>query len=166
MAERLWVNTREQSAVFAIDDPTTAAEMIKALREVEPELAIFDVLNVLHRSDENDNTEMRAVLQALSNIQAEAGCAIAVCHHFNKQREGTLIERLRGSSAISGWAEWIVGIDVNQESMLRHARFEIKAACPPSEVWFTIMSEGESAWVNPCQAPEQPVGGRAGKILQ
>lgn len=165
LGENLWVNTREQSAYFAIDDPGTCSEMVKHLRAVKPELAIFDVLNVLHHADENDNTEMRAILQSLSNIQAEAGCAICVCHHFNKLKEGTLIERLRGSSAISGWAEWIIGIDPFKETIYRRCRFETKAAAPPEEIWFTISSEGECAWVTPCQPPLQ-AGGKAGSVLQ
>lgn len=165
LSEWLWVNTREQSAVFALDEPATVTEMIRALKAVRPDLAIFDVLNVLHHAEENDNTEMRRILESLSVIQAEAGCAIAVCHHFNKMKEGTLIERLRGSSAISGWAEWIVGIDRYKDGDLRHAKFEIKAACAPDDLWFTITSEGGSAWVNET-APPLEAPSRAGRILQ
>jgi len=94
-----------------LDNPNQMAELMAALKTIRPRFAIFDVFNVLHSADENDNQEMRTVLRQLSAIQAEIGCGIGVVHHYNKTDQGgSMTQRLRGSSAIAGWAEWLIGI--------------------------------------------------------
>jgi RecA-family ATPase len=107
----LIVNTRHQSDVLMLDDNGQVEQVIKQLRSHRAEFAIFDVLNVVHSKDENDNSEMRQVLSRLTHIQQKAKCGIGVVHHFKKGGEGSWTERLRGSSAISGWVEWLFGGD-------------------------------------------------------
>jgi RecA-family ATPase len=93
----------------------------------------------MHAADENDNTEMRCVLKVLSRIQAEVGCSICVVHHFNKNDSGSMTQRLRGSSAIAGWAEWLIGIAMHDEkTKTRRMDFELKAACPPDSIYYQI----------------------------
>jgi hypothetical protein len=105
---------------------------VRAFRHRGIEFAIFDVFNVMHAADENDNTEMRRVLRQLSRIQAEVGCGIGVVHHFNKAESGSMTQRLRGSSAIAGWAEWLIEISIaDEDQKIRHMEFELKAAQPP-----------------------------------
>ena len=102
---RLYVNSREQSPEFRLDRPELLAGMIAELKRVEPEFVILDVFNVLHAADENDNTEMRAILDEVNRLRSEVGCSIGMVHHFNKNSEGTLTQRIRGAGAIAGWAE-------------------------------------------------------------
>ena len=129
----LYVNTRQQSAELMLDNEEQVSELMDALKQRQIEFAIFDVFNVLHAADENDNTEMRRVLRQLSKIQAEVGCAIGVVHHFNKAEQGSMTQRLRGSSAIAGWAEWLIGISMaDEEQKIRRMEFELKAAQPPT----------------------------------
>ena len=140
--DHLWVNSREQSPEFRLDKPEQTAEMLAELKKVKPEFLIFDVLNVLHGRDENDNQEMRRILEQLTLIQQEVGCSICVLHHFNKMSEGSMTQRLRGSSAIAGWAEWLVGIEpVPGESGTRSMEFELKAAMSPEALRFRIRSD-------------------------
>jgi len=79
----------------------------KALESFGAEFAIFDVFNVMHNADENDNSEMRRILDRLSQIQAAAGCGIGVVHHYSKASDPglSLTQRLRGAGAIAGWCE-------------------------------------------------------------
>ena len=98
VGDNLWVNSREQSPEFRLDKPEQTAEMLAELKKVKPEFLILDVLNVLHGRDENDNQEMRRILEQLNLIQQEVGCSIGVLHHFNKMAEGSMTQRLRGSS--------------------------------------------------------------------
>ena len=115
-----YVNSRRESAELMLDNPNQMAELMAALKTLRPQFAIFDVFNVLHSADENDNQEMRGVLRQLSAIQAEIGCGIGVVHHYNKSDQGSMTQRLRGSSAIAGWAEWLIGISmVDEESKTR-----------------------------------------------
>ncbi|HVH87017.1 MAG TPA: AAA family ATPase, partial [Terriglobales bacterium] len=142
----LYVNSREQSSELMLDDNEQLAELMTAMEQFRPELAIFDVFNVMHAADENDNSEMRAVVRQLSLIQAKIGCAIAVVHHYNKHGEGSVTKRLRGASAIAGWCEWLIGISWADEAQkIRKMEFELKAAQPPDSICFQILSEGETA---------------------
>lgn len=137
----LHVNSRRQSAELMLDQPQQMAHLMAQLRALSPRFVIFDVFNVLHAADENDNQEMRTVLRQLSRIQAEIGCAIAVVHHYNKSDHGSMTQRLRGSSAIAGWAEWLIGISMaDEESKTRRMEFELKAAEPPDPIHYRIES--------------------------
>jgi hypothetical protein len=97
-----------------------------------------------HAANENDNQEMRTVLRQLSLIQSKIGCGIGVVHHYNKAGEGSMTQRLRGSSAIAGWAEWLIGISMaDEETRTRRMEFELKAAEPPEPIHFRIESSPE-----------------------
>lgn len=144
-AQNLWVNSRTQSATYRLDVDELHREMIDELKSRGIQFAIFDVLNVLHSADENDNQEMRVILQKITEIQAEVGCQIGIVHHFNKAEQGSLIKRIRGSSAISGWVEWAVGISVVDQDMgVRKMEFETKADQPPAPIYYRIIAERDS----------------------
>ena len=141
----LFVNSRRESAELMLDNPAQMAELMVALRTIRPGFAIFDVFNVLHAADENDNQEMRTVLRQLSAIQAEIGCGIGVVHHYNKSDQGSMTQRLRGSSAIAGWAEWLIGISMaDEETNTRRMEFELKAAHPPEPIYYRTESMSEA----------------------
>jgi len=150
----LYVNSRQQSPELMLDNPEQMTELLADLRSLKPRFAIFDVFNVLHCADENDNQEMRTILRQLSTIQAEIGCGIGVVHHYNKADQGSMTQRLRGSSAIAGWAEWLIGISMADENTkTRRMEFELKAAQPPDPIYFRIDSSAESTKLDPVEAP-------------
>jgi len=135
--------------------------LIAELKKRQIEFAVFDVFNVMHAADENDNSEMRKILQQLSNIQAETGCSIGVVHHLNKADSGSLTQRMRGASAIAGWAEWLIALSLHDdESAVIKAEFELKASAPPP-VYFEIESASGVARLKPVDRPE--AGKRAGR---
>lgn len=148
LAEWLWVNSKDQSPQFRIDAPEQLAEMVEALKVVKPELIILDVLNVLHSADENDSTEMRKVMDAADTLHRETKASVGILHHFNKAAEGRLTGKMRGSSAIAGWAEWVIGIKYetdNQDERTRIMQFELKAGESREAIRFTIeTAEGRS----------------------
>ncbi len=143
--DRLYVNSREQSPAFRLDESGLFLPMIAELKAVQPEFAILDVFNILHGADENDNTEMRLVLEELNRLRREVGCAICVVHHFNKTVEGSLTQRLRGAGAIAGWAEWLVGVESVDEH-IRKVQFELKAAQPPETFHYRVCGEDFDNW--------------------
>ena len=148
----LFVNSRRESPELLLDNREQMAELMAALRTLRPRFAIFDVFNVLHVADENDNQEMRHVLRQLSTIQAEIGCGIGVIHHYNKSDQGSMTQRLRGSSAIAGWAEWLVGISLaDEETKTRRMEFELKAAQPPDPRFYRINSTDEWTQLEPVE---------------
>ena len=145
IGDRLYINSKDQSPVFKLDVPEQLTEMMSALKILKPDLVILDVLNILHGSDENDNTAMRKVLDSANLISTEVQCGLCVLHHFNKDSKNTrLTQRIRGAGAMAGWVEYVVGIhrtSDDTEDPGRWAEFELKAASAPSKVYFTIRSE-------------------------
>lgn len=140
-ADNHHINTREQSPQYRLDDSAQYLAMLADLKRLKPEVVFFDVFNRIHAADENDNQEMCGVLQRLSDIQAEVGCSIAVIHHFNKAQTGSLIHKMRGSSAISGWAEWVIGISMADVEMgIRKMEFEAKVE-GHEPIYFRIIAE-------------------------
>jgi hypothetical protein len=103
------------------------------------------VLNRLHQRNENDNTEMAQVVQRISRMGQEAGCAIGIIHHVSKENGGgRFFTRIRGASAIHGWTEWSIGLGIenpNEAKPIRRAEFETKAAEGASPIRF-IMDHG------------------------
>jgi replicative DNA helicase len=138
--QNLYVNTRQQTPSFMLDNEQEVRNLVAALRERKIEFVILDVLNVLHRSDENDNTQMAEVLRKAKRIQDETGAALGIIHHFNKSDSSTRItRRLRGASAIAGFAEWVIGISMaDEENGIRKMEFELKAGAPPDPVYFVM----------------------------
>jgi len=84
----LYVNSRAQTGELMLDNPEQMQQLVASLQRRGIEFAIFDVFNVMHAADENDNTEMRGILRELSRIQAETGCGIGVVHHYSKSETG------------------------------------------------------------------------------
>ena len=137
----LWVTTKEQFPSFKLDRPSDIRDIVATCKKHQIEFLILDVLNVLHDADENYNKEMRRVLSSVNTIQAKAGCQICIVHHYNKSDGQSITKRMRGSSAISGFAEWIVGLDVVDEvAKVRRAQFEIKGGEAPLPVHYQIMN--------------------------
>jgi len=141
----LYFNTRAQSPQLLLDNQEQLAELMEAMSVFKPEFVIFDVFNVLHTADENDNSEMREVLRQLSRIQTELKCGIGVIHHFNKMETGSMTQRMRGASAIAGWCEWVIALSMADErTKTRKMEFELKAAEPPEPIQFRVVTTGDT----------------------
>ena len=148
MESNLWVNSRQQTAELYLDNEANLTELIAGIRSLELEIVFLDVFNVLHGADENDNTEMRKILNRCRRIQDESGAAVGLCHHLNKEATGSVTQRLRGASAIAGYAEWIIGVSLkNETDRIREMSFELKAAAPPEPFEFKINEDKENQWV-------------------
>jgi hypothetical protein len=165
----LYLNTRRQSPELMLDNTQQMAEMTDALKTLGTEFVIFDVFNILHAADENDAQEMRRVMKRLTQLQQEVGCNIGVIHHFSKGTDGmSLTQRLRGSSAISGWCEWLIGLSMaDAETKIRKMEFEIKAAESPEPIYFTIESQDGWSRLHRCDyTPSTSPRGSAARYMQ
>lgn len=138
----LYVNTRQQTPRFMLDNEQELSELINACREKRIEFIILDVLNILHQADENDNTQMAGVLRKVKWLHEETGAAIGILHHYKKEDSGRITQRLRGASAIAGFAEWVIGLSMaDEEAKIRKMEFELKAGQPPEPIYFAISAE-------------------------
>lgn len=81
-----------------------------------------------------------------------------------------MTQRLRGSSAIAGWAEWLIGISMaDEETKTRRMEFELKAAQPPDPIFYRIDSAAEFsklAIVEPSAAVRRREGSAAERYMQ
>ena len=162
LQEWLWVNSKDESPQFRLDEPTQLSEMMEALRQVKPELVILDVLNILHVADENDNSEMRKVMDCADLMHRELRASVCILHHFSKGQAPRITQRLRGASGIAGWAEWVIGIKFasdKEEERGRLMQFELKAGESRDPILFTIATDGARSRLQFLEKPE----GRAGK---
>lgn len=164
--ENLWVNTRQQSDSFNVTNPAHRAEMIAGLIAHHIQFAIFDVLNILHLSDENDPSEMRRVMDCFTDIETKARCSIAVVHHLGKS-EGKWTRRLRGASSIHGWVEWMIGVSEDEATRIRKLSFEMKASEAPEAIHYRIRSQQDEACFERCLPPdpeEQEIGRSSSRV--
>ena len=135
----LWVSTKQHIERFKLDNPNDVRDLIVNCKELQLEFLILDVFNILHDKDENDNGDMRQVMDQCNIIHKEAGVDICILHHYNKQDGKSITERLRGSSAISGFAEWMIGLEVvDDERHIRKASFQVKGGEDPAPVYYHI----------------------------
>jgi hypothetical protein len=145
LERNLYINSRQQTAQFFLDNDDDIAEMITDIKRLGLEFVILDVLNVLHGSDENDNSEMTKIMARIRKIQAESKASLGIVHHYNKAGEGSITKRLRGASAIAGFAEWLIGIgNMGDELKTRRMEFETKADQPPDPIYFRIQTNTET----------------------
>jgi hypothetical protein len=86
-----------------------AADRQRLARTVEalaPRLLILDPLIRLHQADENESSQMAALLSGLRQLQRQFQVAVLVVHHAKKEahslRPG---QALRGSSELHGWGD-------------------------------------------------------------
>ena len=109
--ENLWLNSRQQTAQMLLNDESQVQELICAIQDRQLQLVFLDVFNVLHTCDEDKAKEMAPVLENVRRIQREAGCAVGIVDHYNKRPDGSVTQRMRGTSAFGGFAEWVIGVE-------------------------------------------------------
>jgi hypothetical protein len=140
----LWINAKGLKPKIMLDYPDDVSELVSSLKRQQSEFLILDVMRVLHGADENNNTEMQRVIGVLNSIQDQCGCSILLVHLDNKREDATLTERSRGASAIAGYAEFMCGIRVVDETdWTREFCCELKAAMPPDKFHFRILDTAD-----------------------
>lgn len=140
----LYINAKGLKPKIMLDYPDDVTALVADLKRYGTEFLILDVMRVLHGAEENDNTEMQKVIDVLNFIQAEAKCSICLIHHDNKREDATLTERARGASAIAGWAEFICGVRVMEETdWTREFCCELKAAMAPDKFYWRIIDTAD-----------------------
>jgi hypothetical protein len=136
----LFVNTFQQRAAFSIENDTNVEDLCKWIEHEGIEICIFDVLNKLHATDENDNTKMTAVMARFDYIRTQTGCDVAVIHHDAKN-SAPGAKKPRGASSIDSWWDWKVSISVDPEDdSLKRVFFGTKAGQPLSPIAVQFLS--------------------------
>jgi hypothetical protein len=90
---------------FRMDDAAELKQVRDELKELKPDLVIFDPLYTYHRKQEDLSSDMAPLLNDLMELIRAVGCAGILVHHAGKQGEGNLGQHSshhgRGSSSIA-----------------------------------------------------------------
>jgi len=143
----LYLNAKGLKPKIKLDCPEDVTALIADLKKHQSEFLFLDVARVLHGADENDSTAVqKSLVDPMNQIQSEVGCGICLVHHTNKQPDATLTESIRGASAIAGFAEFVIGVRVEDEdSWTREFLCELKASTAPERFFFRILDTPEAA---------------------
>lgn len=93
---------------FKIDDLAWLEKLRQEIITHKAEVVIMDVFNRLHGSDENKQAEMTAILNNLTRMTNDYGCAFIIVHHNRKPQQGNEArgnQMIRGSGVLGGWGE-------------------------------------------------------------
>lgn len=95
---------------FGIDltDSDCRTLIENTIRAEQPVMVILDPLYMmLGAVEENSATEVRDVLRWLTYLRNTYGCAIVLCHHYNKGNDTKTRggSKMRGTSAFHAWVE-------------------------------------------------------------
>ena len=138
-------------------------------------VVIWDPLSSLHSSNENDNLQMRNVLDSITQINRKTGTSSIVIHHFGKPQEGQELQhRTRGATSIKDWADSLIAITKkpHNKKVLRYLTF-LKVRNGPEHVpilierdreYFTHSVTEEDIPGNPARIAEilESLGGEVG----
>ena len=114
----LQISALPDTLVFA--DPKTRVDLklkkdrtrlLGIVERSKAAVVIYDPLSSLHSAQENDNIEIRTVLDTLSEINRRCGTSCIVIHHYGKPTPDQRNEhRTRGASSIKDWCDTLMGI--------------------------------------------------------
>ena len=89
-----------------LDAATDRERLIHTVQQQQPVLLILDPLIRLHRVDENDATQIAALLSFLRELQRKFQLAVMLVHHARKDSQSSRPgQALRGSSELHGWGD-------------------------------------------------------------
>jgi hypothetical protein len=89
-----------------LDTPVDRQRLFDTVQHLQPVLLILDPLIRLHRVDENDATQIAALLSYLRELQRQFQLAVILVHHARKDSNASRPgQALRGSSELHGWGD-------------------------------------------------------------
>jgi len=89
-----------------LDTATDRQRLSQTVQQQHPVLLILDPLIRLHQVDENDATQIAALLSYLRELQRTLQLAVLVVHHARKDSHASRPgQALRGSSELHGWGD-------------------------------------------------------------
>jgi hypothetical protein len=89
-----------------LDTPADRQRLANTVQSLKPILLILDPLIRLHRVDENDASQIGALLSFLRQLQRQFQIAVLLVHHARKDSHSSRPgQALRGSSELHGWGD-------------------------------------------------------------
>jgi hypothetical protein len=92
--------------VLRLDRDADRERLANTVAGVRPVLLVLDPMIRLHRLDENDASQIAALLSYLRELQRRFQVAVLLVHHARKDSNGSRPgQALRGSSELHGWGD-------------------------------------------------------------
>src|SRR3989442_8302411 len=89
-----------------LDTAADLQRLANTVQALQPRLLILDPLIRLHRVDENDASQIAALLSFLRQLQRQFQMAVLLVHHARKDSHSSRPgQALRGSSELHGWGD-------------------------------------------------------------
>jgi hypothetical protein len=89
-----------------LDTAADRERLANTIQSLKPTLLILDPLIRLHRVDENDASQIAALLSYLRELQRKFQLAVLLVHHARKDSQASRPgQALRGSSELHGWGD-------------------------------------------------------------
>jgi hypothetical protein len=89
-----------------LDTAADRERLANTVQSLKPTLLILDPLIRLHRVDENDASQIAALLSYLRELQRKFQLAVMLVHHARKDSQASRPgQALRGSSELHGWGD-------------------------------------------------------------
>jgi hypothetical protein len=89
-----------------LDTAVDRQRLSDTVQKIQPVLLILDPLIRLHRLDENDASQIAALLSYLRELQRQFQLAVLLVHHARKDSHASRPgQALRGSSELHGWGD-------------------------------------------------------------
>src|SRR5439155_10760678 len=89
-----------------LDTTVDRQRLANTVQALQPRLLILDPLIRLHRLDENDASQIAALLSFLRQLQRQFQTAVLLVHHARKDSHSSRPgQALRGSSELHGWGD-------------------------------------------------------------
>jgi hypothetical protein len=107
----------------------------RALDEHHPDVVILEPFRKLWKGEENNSTEMEAVLDAISGLAHEFGTAVLLSHHARKSpsEDGDLMTEARGSGDLEGAVAVMEHYTAVKSKSLRELSWSKSRYDPPAQ---------------------------------
>ena len=143
-----------------LDAATDRQRLSNTVDHLRPILLILDPLIRLHRVDENDATQIAALLSYLRELQRQFHLAVLLVHHARKDsgssRPG---QALRGSSELHGWGD--SNLYMRRRGSQLTLSTEHRAAASRDHIPLHLIENGSAVSLgileNPTAQPSQPL---------
>lgn len=141
----LFIKTRDMT--MRLDTDKGRQILHSELDQVKPDALILDPLTKFHLSDENSAQQMSAVLRVADHWIEDFGLSLIYVHHTSKpSEERTGAHRIRGSSALFGDADALIGVERlsagHQKEPTLKLEFELRQAAPLDPIYVKRLVSG------------------------
>lgn len=137
-----------------LDLPRDLGRLRSTLGRHRPRLLVLDPYVRLQRADENNATEVSAILASLREISREFELAIVLVHHARKGASDELGEGLRGSSDFHAWGDSNLYVRRRRDAI--QLTIEHRAAASPPPVTLALVTDDGPVRLELRDMPEEP----------